>query len=502
MTGRVLFILLAGLGSCSWVAEPHSSQADEPRGGWTATATLAAPEAFQAAAADEKHVYAIANDRVARYDRASGQRLAVSTGEATHLNSGFLWEGKLYCAHSNYPLKPEQSEIKVLDPGSIRLATFKDFGNFGGSLTWAVRHEGHWWCNFARYGADNRQTFLVKFTEDWREAGRWTYPRELIAQLGRNSISGGLWLGERLLATGHDDGVLFHLALPKEGTVLSLVGQESVPFTGQGFAVDPCNPACSLVGINRAKRQVVFAARESKAATLRVMTYNIHHGEGTDGKLDLARIARVITEAKPDIVALQEVDRNVERTGNVDQPAELARLTEMSVVFGANIDLQGGQYGNAVLSRLPIVRHENHLLPVVDLGEQRGVLEVEMAAADRRVILLATHLDHRRPDAERLASAKLINELIGKQTLPAILAGDLNAVPESAVLAEVLKQWANTTREPKPTIPVDKPERQIDYVLVRPAQRWRVVEARVLDEAVASDHRAVVVEVEITPEKR
>lgn len=489
MTGRVLLLFLAGLAVVG--------QAAEPRSGWTATATLAAPEAFQAAAADVKHVYAIANDRVARYDRATGQRLAVSTGEAQHLNSGFLWEGKLYCAHSNYPAKPEQSEIKVLDLGTMELATLKDFANFGGSLTWAVRHEGHWWCNFARYGADNGQTFLVKFTDDWREVGRWTYPRELIAQLGRNSLSGGLWLSERLVVTGHDDGVLFHLSLPEQGTVLLLVGQESVPFTGQGFAIDSGD---GLVGINRAKRQVVFASRDTKPTTLRVMTYNVHHGEGTDGKLDLARIARVITEAKPDIVALQEVDRKVERTGRVDQPAELGRLTDMEVVFGGNIELQGGQYGNAVLSRLPIVRHKNHLLPVVDRSEQRGVLEVELNAADGRVTFMATHLDHRRPDAERLASAKAINELIGKQSLPAILAGDLNAVPESAVLAEIVKQWTNTAREPMPTIPVTRPERQIDYVLVRPAQRWRVSEARVLDEAVASDHRAVVVVVELRGE--
>ncbi|MEX2025646.1 MAG: endonuclease/exonuclease/phosphatase family protein, partial [Pirellulaceae bacterium] len=60
---------------------------------------------------------------------------------------------------------------------------------------------------------------------------------------------------------------------------------------------------------------------------LRVLTYNIHHGEGIDGKLDLPRIARVIESVDPDLVALQEVDRRVERTGSVDQPAELARLT-------------------------------------------------------------------------------------------------------------------------------------------------------------------------------
>jgi len=223
---------------------------------------LAAPEAFQAAAADDKHVYAITNDRIARYDRATGRRLAVSTGEARHLNSGFLWEGKLYCAHSNYPLKPEQSEIKVLDLDSLVLSTHKDFGSFGGSLTWAVRHDGHWWCNFARYGAENGQTLLVKLTDDWRELGRWTYPPELIRELGRNSLSGGLWRDGSLLVTGHDNPVLFRLNVPEQGTVLKLVGQEAIPFTGQGIATDP--KTGGLVGINRAKREVVFARQENK----------------------------------------------------------------------------------------------------------------------------------------------------------------------------------------------------------------------------------------------
>ncbi|MCI0361934.1 MAG: endonuclease/exonuclease/phosphatase family protein [Planctomycetaceae bacterium] len=472
--------------------------AAEPPTKWKQTATLAAPEAFQAAAADDSHVYAITNDRVARYDRATGQRLGVSTGEAKHLNSGFLWEGKLYCAHSNYPLKPEHSEIKVLDLESLALTTFKDFGNFGGSLTWAVRHDGHWWCNFARYGPDNAQTFLVKLTDDWREASRWTYPPEVIRELGRNSLSGGLWHGDTLIVTGHDDPVLFRLALPEGGNILKLVGKEAVPFTGQGFALVPAN---DLVGINRGKRQVVVAALEPRPIQLRVLTYNIHHGEGTDGKLDLERIAGVISSSKPDLVALQEVDQRTKRTGQVDQPTELARLTGMEVVFGPNIPLEGGQYGNAVLSRLPILRHKNHALPLVDGGEQRGVLEVELhLAGDSKLILLATHLDHRRPDAQRLASAKAISELIAaqKDTL-ALLAGDLNDVPDSPVLKEFLTTWASTARAPLPTIPVEKPERQIDYLLARPAGRWKVIEAQVLDESVASDHRGLLVVLQTTP---
>ena len=105
---------------------------------WRATRQLPASEAHQAAAAEGKFVYAITSRAVAKYDRASGKRVAVSTGAAKHLNSGFFWKGKLLCAHSNYPLKPERSEIKVLDTDSMKLATFKDFGNAGGSLVWAL----------------------------------------------------------------------------------------------------------------------------------------------------------------------------------------------------------------------------------------------------------------------------------------------------------------------------------------------------------------------------
>ncbi len=107
---------------------------------------------------------------------------------------------------------------------------------------------------------------------------------------------------------------------------------------------------------------------------LRVVSYNIHHGVGVDGRVDLERIARVILSVDADLVALQEVDCNTKRTNLVDQPARLASLTKMQVVFGDNIPYQGGRYGNAVLSRLPIVRHENHALPSFYEGEQRGVL--------------------------------------------------------------------------------------------------------------------------------
>src|SRR5690606_35178633 len=119
-----------------------------------------------------------------KYDRQTGERVAVSTGEAHHLNSGLFLKGKLYCAHSNYPRNPELSEIKVLDVDSMKLTTFKDFGDFGGSLTWAIHHDNHWWCNFAKYGQENAATFLVQFDHDWKEVARWTYAPAVIEQLG------------------------------------------------------------------------------------------------------------------------------------------------------------------------------------------------------------------------------------------------------------------------------------------------------------------------------
>lgn len=246
---------------------------------------------------------------------------------------------------------------------------------------------------------------------------------------------------------------------------------------------------------------LLFAGRalSDDPRRLRVLSYNIHHGEGTDGKIDLERIARVITGVKPDLVALQEVDRGVKRTKGIDEPAELARLTQMKAVFERNITYQGGDYGNAVLSRLPVQRHKNHALPSLYQGEQRGVLEVEVTWEGRPLLFLATHLDYRPNDAERRASVERIEEVLkDRRDVPVILAGDLNATPESEVLKMFRKNWQMCGVSPTTwTYPAAEPKKQIDYVLARPAQRWKTVEVRVLQEPVASDHRPILAVLEL-----
>ncbi len=243
------------------------------------------------------------------------------------------------------------------------------------------------------------------------------------------------------------------------------------------------------------------AVRAAEPVRLRILTYNIHHGAGTDGRVDLERIARVIKSSEADIVALQEVDRLTARTGNVDQPAELGRLTGLHVAFGGNIRVAGGDYGNAVLSRLPIKRHENRRLPLFDDGEQRGVLEVEVELPGQQpLLLLATHLDHRAADRERLASAEVLSELAAAAgERPLLLAGDLNATPDSAVLRRLKRQWKMPDDASLLTSPAGHPRRQIDYILVHPQPRWRIDGVRVLPEAVASDHRPLLATMVLLP---
>jgi endonuclease/exonuclease/phosphatase family metal-dependent hydrolase len=233
---------------------------------------------------------------------------------------------------------------------------------------------------------------------------------------------------------------------------------------------------------------------------LRVLSYNIHHGEGTDKKFDLPRLAKLIVATEADLVALNEVDKKTRRASGVDQPAELAKLTGMTAVFERNIVYQGGDYGNAILSRLPVKRHQNHKLPSMYEGEQRGILEVEVDLGGAGPLLFfATHLDYRADDKERRASYQTIEELTAKRgDQAAVLAGDLNAEPAS----EVMKSFASTWHIAKSldqhlTYPSHKPVKQIDYVLCRPAKRWKVIEVRVIDEPVASDHRPILAVLEL-----
>ena len=237
-------------------------------------------------------------------------------------------------------------------------------------------------------------------------------------------------------------------------------------------------------------------AADTNSAAFRVMTFNIHHGVGPDGQLDLKRVAALINTQRVDIVGLQEVDRGVARSERRDLIAELAKLTGMNFYFDKNIDYQGGQYGNAVLSRFPIVSATNTHYQMLRKGEQRGLLQLVLDVRGRKLLLMNTHLDYRRDDTERLMNIKQIKESIANYPgLPVILCGDFNDSPATRTyerLGEFLNDaWNKIGKGRGSTIPSGTPLKRIDYIWY--SKGLAPVSASV-PASKASDHLPVLVE--------
>ncbi len=224
--------------------------------------------------------------------------------------------------------------------------------------------------------------------------------------------------------------------------------------------------------------------------TLRIMTYNIHHCEGMDGKLDIERIAEIIRKSECDLVALQEVDRRTARANLVDQLAELARLTDLHPYFGKAIDFGGGEYGVAILSRYPATSEQTIKLPSGKSREQRVALQIVLQLNSRPAFaFVSTHLDHSSGENDRAEQNAEIVKQFSDGALPTILAGDFNSTVKQPELSVTLSKWKDVDAvQLTPTIPVEKPTRKIDFIMLPLNSPWRVESSKVLDEPVASDH--------------
>lgn len=231
--------------------------------------------------------------------------------------------------------------------------------------------------------------------------------------------------------------------------------------------------------------------------TLTVMTYNIHHAEGMDGVVNENRIAEIIKEVDPDFVALQEVDSGTVRSFRTDQPGAIAHLSNRVAYFGHNLNFQGGGYGNVILTRDSVSAWDNVFLPSRYQGEQRGVMYVRTDVNGRKLLFLATHLDYRSKDEERLASVAMIDSLIDALKISnVILAGDLNDIPESETVRRIRQniglQAVQRAGGQKTvfTFPADSATKKIDYIFT--SGDFQCIGYAVLHEPVASDHLPVV----------
>lgn len=225
-------------------------------------------------------------------------------------------------------------------------------------------------------------------------------------------------------------------------------------------------------------------------APLRVLSYNIKRGLGMDEVTDITRAAAVINRLTPDVVALQEIDVGVERSGRIDQAKELARLTNMTGFFAEFMPYQGGQYGQMVLSKLPVIESRRIALPDGQ-EEPRASAVMRVRAPFGELTIACVHFY--RTEADRLAQAKTLIAELATRPEPVLLVGDFNSRRGSVVMNLVEQTYANPAKHGQPnTIPASAPRAEIDFITYRPASAFTVTDYQVIAEPVVSDHLPVV----------
>lgn len=242
-------------------------------------------------------------------------------------------------------------------------------------------------------------------------------------------------------------------------------------------------------------------ANTNSPTTFRVMSYNIHHAEGTDGKVDVQRIADLIKAENVDVVGLQEIDRGVKRTDGRDIIKELSKLTGMDFYFDRNIQYQGGEYGNAVLTRFPMLKKKNTHYKMLRPGEQRGIQQVLINVHGKKFMFMNTHIDYREDDQEREMNVREMKTIVGQNSeFPIVIAGDFNSNPDSRVCDGmrifINDAWDLAGKGDGFTFPSDKAEKRIDYLWVSKGESIKTLRVWV-PSSQASDHLPVVADFQL-----
>jgi endonuclease/exonuclease/phosphatase family metal-dependent hydrolase len=243
-----------------------------------------------------------------------------------------------------------------------------------------------------------------------------------------------------------------------------------------------------------------------RARILRVLQFNIHFGVSRGGLVDLARIAAEIDTVHPDLVSLNEVDSGTLRSGRIDETGYLATATGLRAVYGPNLPWEGGRFGNAVLSRFPVVASHNLRLPGVPGLEPRGLLTTTVRIGGRPVSFSSMHLsDGPGGRTSRILQAEAVAEALRHVSHPTIVAGDLNSRPRGLPVRVLRQHLLDAQQEGGTgrgdTIPEPAPRSRFDYVLYDHHLAVMPGSTRVLPSD-SSDHRSVFTELALPPKRR
>ena len=230
----------------------------------------------------------------------------------------------------------------------------------------------------------------------------------------------------------------------------------------------------------------IFSAQAQN--TLKLMSYNIKNANGMDNVCNFQRIANVINNTSPDVVAIQEVDSMTNRSGQKYVLGEIAERTQMHGYFAPAIDYDGGKYGIGLLTKQVPLRLQT--LPLPGREEARTLILAEFAD----YIYCCTHMSLTEED--RMKSLELVKAFTSSSTKPLFLAGDMNAEPESGFIKELQKDFQILSNPKQHTFPAPDPKETIDYIatLKQNAKGFAVISAKVINEPMASDHRPILVE--------
>lgn len=231
----------------------------------------------------------------------------------------------------------------------------------------------------------------------------------------------------------------------------------------------------------------VLVTHGEKPPVLRLLTYNIHHAEGLDGKVDTDRITHIIRKTKADIIALQEVDQHTQRTDRVDQSALIASKLNYHDVFGKALHFQGGKYGLTILSRWPIASHKVYALPYRIHQEPRIALEARIRPDNGlpELCFINTHLCHLSEITRSEQVQRILQIAPAEGKAEVFLAGDFNAKPNSKPMETLWhRNWTDLLGK----------HDGIDYLLAHASDHWEVTSSETVNAPIASDHMPVFAE--------
>lgn len=244
---------------------------------------------------------------------------------------------------------------------------------------------------------------------------------------------------------------------------------------------------CNLVLLSL----LLFTPAFAQQKEVNILSYNVHNCIGMDKEQDYQRLANVILQTGADIIAVQELDSVTTRNQGVYALGELEKLTKLHGIYASAIPFQGGSYGIGILSKEKPIKYE--VLPMPGREEKRAMIIAEF----KDYVFCATHQSLTTED--QISSIPLILNTLKDIRKPIFMAGDMNSEPSDKPQQMLANQFLTLNDTAAFTFPADRPDRCIDYIYAYSQNGFgfEIQRRKVIEEAVASDHRPVQVVVQI-----